>query len=209
MAIGLISARPRFDVTAFFLYIYAQIMPNPVADRSAEFVSALEHFENELKGLRTGRASASMVELVPVEAYGSMMELKGVASISIPDPKTIQIEAWDKNLTKDIEKALVIADLGMQPTVAGTVIRMSMPPMTEENRKRIVKQAQELAEQTRITVRSVRESIRDAIQKLEADKAIGEDERFRMTEELDKKVKEWNAKIEEIVKKKEEEIMTI
>lgn len=169
----------------------------------------MAHFENELKGLRTGRASASMVENVQVEAYGSMTELKGLASISVPDAKTIQIEPWDKGIVKDIEKSLIVADLGMQPNVAGSVIRLSMPPMTEENRKRLAKQAHEIAEQTRITIRNIRESIRDAVQKLESDKAIGEDEKFRMQEELDKKVKEWNAKIEATATQKEEEIMTI
>ena len=137
------------------------------------------------------------------------MELKGVASISVPDAKTIQIEAWDKGVLKDIEKALIAADLGMQPNVTGSLIRMSMPAMTEESRKRLVKQAHEIAEQTRITVRSIREKARDTIAQQEKDKTIGEDERFRLQEELDKNVKEWNAKIEEIVKQKEEEVMTI
>ena len=184
-------------------------MPNPIEQHQPDLISAVEHFEQDLKGLRTGRANAGMVELVPVEAYGSMMELKGVASISIPDAKTIQIEPWDKGLVKDIEKALVIADLGMQPSVAGSTIRLSMPPMTEENRKRLVKQANEMAEQARISVRNIREKIRDAIQQQEKDKAIGEDEKFRLQEELDKQVKEWNIKIEDITKKKEEEVMTI
>ena len=184
-------------------------MPNPVADHAADFAAAISHFEQDLKGLRSGRANAAIVETVPVEAYGSMMEMKGVASISVPDSKTIQIEPWDKGLVKDIEKALMIAELGMQPSVAGSTIRLTMPPMTEENRKRLVKQAMEMAEQTRIAVRSVRETAREAIQKLEKDKAIGEDEKFRLQEDLEKVVKEWNAKIEDIVKKKEEEVMTI
>jgi ribosome recycling factor len=184
-------------------------MPNPVADHAADFTAAVAHFEQELKGLRSGRASAAVVETVPVEAYGSMMEMKGVASISVPDAKTIQIEPWDKGLVKDIEKALVMAELGMQPSVAGSTIRLTMPPMTEENRKRLVKQAMEMAEQARIAVRAVRENAREAIQKLEKDKAIGEDEKFRLQEDLEKVVKEWNNKIEEIVKKKEEEVMTI
>jgi ribosome recycling factor len=184
-------------------------MSNPVAHHAQEFESAIEHFVQELKGLRSGRASAALVENVPVEAYGSMMELKGLASISVPDAKTIQIEAWDKGVLKDIEKALIAADLGMQPNVTGSLIRMSMPAMTEENRKRLVKQSSEIAERTRITVRTIREKARDIIAQQEKDKTIGEDERFRLQEELDKNVKEWNAKIEEIVKHKEEEIMTI
>lgn len=184
-------------------------MPNPVADHASEFAAVIHHLEDELKGLRSGRASAAMVETISVEAYGSTMELKGLASISVPDAKTIQIEPWDKNTTKDIEKALVAADLGMQPNVAGAVIRLNMPPMTEENRKRLVKQAHELVEQTRITVRAVRERVRDAVLAQEKDKTIGEDEKFRLQEELEKRVKEWNTKIEDILHAKEEEIMTI
>lgn len=169
----------------------------------------MEHFEDDLKGLRSGRASAAMVEGVSVLAYGSMVDLKSVASISIPDAKTIQIEPWDKTLVKDVEKALVIADLGMQPNVNGSTIRMSMPPMTEENRKRLVKQAYEMGEHVRIAIRNIREKIREAIQQQEKDKVIGEDEKFRLQEELDKAVKEWNNKIEEVTKNKEEEVMTI
>ncbi len=184
-------------------------MPNPIDERKSEFAAVFDHLEQELKSLRSGRASASAVEAVTVEAYGSTMELKGVASISIPDPKTIQIEPWDKNLVKDIEKALVAADLGMQPNTAGTVIRLQMPPMTEENRKRLVKQVHEQAEQARISLRGVREKIRDEVQRLEKDKEIGEDEKFRLQEQLDKLVAEWNAKVESAAKKKEEEIMTI
>lgn len=184
-------------------------MSSPIDAQAAEFSAAIEHLEQGLNSLRSGRANAGMVESVPVQAYGSTMELKGVASISIPDAKTIQVEPWDKALTKDIEAALTAAELGMQPSTTGTVIRLSLPPMTEENRKRLVKQAHEQAEDARIAVRSIREKIRDAIQRQEKDKAIGEDERFRFQEELDKRVKDVNTRIEEIVKKKEEEIMTI
>lgn len=184
-------------------------MPNPLEVHASEFAGAIEHFEKELQGLRSGRASASMVDGVSVEAYGSTMELKGVASVSIPDPRTIQIEPWDKGLVKDIEKALVAADLGMQPNVNGTVIRLSLPALTEENRKRLAKQAHELAEAARIAVRNVREKIRAEVQEQEKDGAMGEDEKFRLQEELDKRVKEVNAQIEHIVKQKEEEIMTI
>ncbi|HWQ99429.1 MAG TPA: ribosome recycling factor [Candidatus Methylomirabilis sp.] len=184
-------------------------MSNPIEVHKAEFAAVMEFLDQELKNLRSGRASASMVESVQVEAYGSMMELKGVASISIPDSKTIQIEPWDKGLTKDIEKALIAADLGMQPNTAGTVIRLVIPAMTEENRKRLVKQVHEHAEQTRISLRNVREKIREEVQRQEKDKEIGEDEKFRLQEQLDKLVSEWNAKVETTAKKKEEEIMTI
>ena len=184
-------------------------MPSIIDQRVPAFESAVEHFSSELHGLRTGRASAGLVEDVSVEAYGNMMELKGVASISVPDAKTIQIEPWDKTVVVAIEKALIAADLGMQPNTSGSTIRLNIPPMTEENRKHIVKQVHEKAEQARIAIRSIREDIRDEIGKAEKAKEIAEDEKFRLQEQLEKKVKEYNEKVESLAEAKEKEIMTI
>lgn len=184
-------------------------MPSLLDERAPEFEKVLNFLETELHSLRSGRAQSGLVEAIPVEAYGSTMEMKGVASISIPDAKTIQIEPWDKNLIKEIEKALIAADLGMQPNTAGTIIRLSVPPMTEDNRTRLVKQLHDKAEHARISIRNIREDVRDVIHKMEKDKELSEDEKYRFQEELDKKVKEWNEKIESAAKKKEEEIMTI
>lgn len=184
-------------------------MPNPIDLAKPDFENVLEHLEKELKNIRSGRANAAMIEHVKVEAYGSMMDVKGVASISVPDAKTIQIEPWDKGVTKDLEKALIAANLGMMPTVAGSVIRLSMPPMTEENRKDQVKVVHQRGEQARIGIRNVREQVRDSIQKQEKDKVIGEDERFRLMDLLEKEVSDFNKKIDALIKEKEEEVMTI
>jgi len=184
-------------------------MPNHLDAHLPEFSHALEHFQKELQSLRTGRASVALVEGIKVEAYGQSMELKAVASITTPDAKTVQIEPWDKTVTKDIEKALVDASLGMQPTVAGTVIRMVMPPMTEEGRKNLTKVLHQKEEQAKIGVRNVREKIKSAITHDEKEKNISEDERHKQLEHLDKVVAEWNAKIEKIAKDKEQEILTI
>lgn len=174
-----------------------------------QFDEAIDHLKKELRNLRTGRAHASLVEEIPVEVYGSRMDMKSVASISTPDAKTIQIEPWDKNVAKDIEKALIAANLGMAPNVAGSVIRLVMPSMTEENRKSFAKQVHQKSEDARIRVRNVREEIREQVQQQERDKAIGEDEKFRLQEQLDKVVTDLNAQIETIAAEKEEEIMTI
>lgn len=174
-----------------------------------EFEKAVQFLETELHGLRSGRANSALVEDISVEAYDGHMPLKNVASVSVPDPKTIQIEPWDKELVKNIEKALIVADLGMQPNVAGSIIRLSMPPMTEENRQRQVKQVHEKAEQAKIRVRNLRETIRDDIQKKEKAKEIAEDERFRRQEALEKMVKEYNERIESLAEKKEKDILTI
>ncbi len=175
----------------------------------AEFRSVIEHLESDLHSLRTGRASSALVEDVRVEAYGSSTDLKSVASISVPDAKTIQIEPWDKSLVGAIEKALVIANLGMQPSVAGSIVRLNIPQMTEENRRTIAKQVHEKAEHARIAVRTVRETVRDAIATAEKNKEIAEDEKFRLQEQLEKKVKEVNDLIQQSADKKEKEVMTM
>ncbi len=184
-------------------------MPTRIESARPRFQQVVEHLEHELKAIRTGRANASLVETIPVEAYGSTMELKGVAAISVPDFKTIQIEAWDKNLVKDIEKAIIAADIGLNPNVAGQVIRLIMPAPTEETRRDTVKRVHALGEQTRKGIRNVREEVRDNIMKAEKDKEISEDERFRELEQLDKINHEWNEKVEAAVKEKEEEVMTV
>lgn len=174
-----------------------------------EFEQVIEHLNKELQNVRSGRANASMVEGLLVEAYGSMMELKGLASVSVPDAKTIQIEPWDKNVVKDIEKAIQASSLGLNPNVAGTTIRLIMPPMTEENRKSLVKIVGQKAEQARIGLRNVRENIREQISSQEKEKVISEDEKFRLQEQLDKVITEFNERIEALVSEKEAEIMTI
>jgi ribosome recycling factor len=175
----------------------------------ADFQGVYDHFLKELTTLRTGRASASLVDTIQVEAYGQRMDLKAVASISIPDAKTIQIEPWDKTVVKDVEKALIDANLGMQPNTAGTVIRLVMPPMTEEGRKNMVKVLHQKAEQARIGTRNVREEIRGLIMADEKAKTISEDEKHRQLEALEKVVTEWNATINKEAERKEEEILTI
>lgn len=184
-------------------------MSNYIKDAEEQFNQALEHLAKDLKNLRTNRANASLVEDIRVQAYGSSMELKGTASITTPDARTIQIEPWDKNLVKDIEKALMASGLGITPKIAGTVIHLNLPPMTEENRKDLVKVIGQKAEHARISMRTAREAVRDQIMKDEKAKAISEDERFSALEELDKAVATANDKIEKIAKEKEADVMSI
>jgi len=184
-------------------------MPHPIDDHRSEFQAVIDHFQKELHSLRTGRASGALVEGIRVEAYGQSMDLKSTASITTPDAKTIQIEPWDKSIVKDIEKALIEASLGMQPNVAGTVIRMVMPQMTEENRKTLVKVLHQKDEQAKVGIRNVREKVKNAIQDDEKNKVIGEDEKRRQLEKLEKSVGEWNAQIDTLTAEKEKEILTI
>ena len=184
-------------------------MPSHLEENRAEFARVVEHFQRELQGLRTGRASVQIVENVRVESYGQMMDLKGVASLTTPDAKTIQIEPWDKSIVKEIEKALIDASLGMQPNTAGTVIRLVMPPVTEEGRKNLVKVLGQKAEEARIGIRGVREKIKTMVVNDEKAKLISEDDRAGQLEQLDKVTSEFNKHIETISKEKEEEIMKV
>jgi ribosome recycling factor len=174
-----------------------------------DFDQAIEHLAKELKNLRTNRASAGLVEDIRLQAYGSSMDLKSVASITTPDARTIQIEPWDKNLVKEIEKAITSSGLGINPKIAGTVIHLNLPPMTEENRKELVKVIGQKAENARISVRNVREDTRSKIMQDEKAKVISEDERFSLLEQLDKSVVKANEKIQVIADEKEKDVMEI
>jgi len=174
-----------------------------------DFDQALEHLAKELKNLRTNRASAGLVEDIRLQAYGSSMDMKSVASITTPDARTIQIEPWDKNLVKEIEKAIISSGLGINPKIAGTVIHLNLPPMTEENRKELVKVIGQKAETARISVRNVREDVRSKIMQDEKAKVISEDERFSLLEQLDKDVAKTNEKIQQLADEKEKDVMAI
>ena len=184
-------------------------MANHIDDHRGEFQGVLDHYQKELQGLRTGRAHAALVEDVRVEAYGQSMDLKSVCSITIPDARTIEIGPWDKTAVKDVEKAWIDASLGMQPNVAGTVIRLVMPPMTEETRKNMVKILHQKDELAKVGIRNVREKVKTLITNDEKAKAISEDEKRRDLERLEKTIAEWNAKIDTLTKEKEKDILTI
>ncbi len=180
-----------------------------LVEKKTAFDAVVERLTKELATLRTGRATPALVEEITVLAYGAPMELKGVASIAVQDPRTLVIQPWDKSLLQAIEKAIRDADIGVNPAVDGDVVRLSMPQMTEETRKKLVKNMKERLEDARVAVRRVREEVREHAAKLEKDKAVAEDEKFKIYEETDKLTKEYVQKIEDMGDKKEEEIMTI
>jgi ribosome recycling factor len=182
--------------------------PFLVAKKPA-FDAVLDHLAKELGTLRTGRANPAILEGINVVAYDSIMHLKSVASISVPDSRTLAIQPWDKSLLQPIEKAIRDADIGVNPTVDGETVRLNMPQMTEENRKKLVKMMGERIEDAKISLRKVREEARAQVLKFEADKQMGEDEKYKAYEELDKMTKEYGEKIDTMADKKEEEIMTI
>ena len=174
-----------------------------------EYAKHVDHVKQELSAMRTGRANAAIVENIQVEVYGSLSPLKQIASISIPDAKTIAISPWDKGILKEVEKAIVGAQTGLNPMNDGTVVRINIPSLTEESRKNLVKIAWQKVEQGKIGVRTCRDKIKDEILKEEKNKDITEDDRYGLIKELDEITKEFTAQIESAGQAKEKEIMTI
>lgn len=167
------------------------------------------HFKNEISTLVIGRATPSLVEDIMVDYYGSPAPLKQITTISIPDPRSILIQPWDKGQLKDIEKAINVAQLGFNPINDGKAIRITVPQPTEERRKELVKHLDGIMEKFKICIRNCRENVMRDIKKKEKDKVISEDEKFREQEKVQKIIDEYNKKLEEEAKKKEKEIMTV
>lgn len=184
-------------------------MANVVDGVKPEFQKVVESLQRDLGSLRTGRASIALVEDVEVEAYGAKMPLKGVASLSTPDARTLLIEPWDKSVLKDIERALIAANLGINPVVDGTAVRLMMPQLTEESRKELIKIMKTKLEEYRQRLRRVRDEAKERILAAEREKDLSEDERFRQQELLDKMAGEFTEEIKKIGESKEKEIMTI
>ena len=174
-----------------------------------EFKAALDSLKAELSKLRTGRAQPALVEDVRVDYYGTPTAVKQLGNISVPEPRQLLIQPWDKNALSPMEKAIREAGLGLNPTNEGDKLRITIPTLTEERRKELLKIAGKLAEEARIRVRAAREEISRDIKKRETGGAISEDDRFREQEQLQKVVDEFNAQIKDILEAKEKEMMTI
>jgi ribosome recycling factor len=159
--------------------------------------------------LRTGRASASVFDKIKVDYYGDKSPLNQVANISIPEARLIVIQPWDKALIGEIEKAIRSSELSLNPSNDGKVIRISIPPLTEERRKELVKLAKNQAEQSRVSVRNIRRDGNDELKKLLKDAAITEDDESKAAEELQKLTDSYITKVNQVVEEKEKEIMEI
>jgi len=173
------------------------------------FDKAVEFFKGEISQLRTGRASAALVDSLMVDYYGSKSPLKQVASVTVPEPRTIVISPWDKGALVYIEKAVRESQLNLNPVNDGQVVRINIPQLNEERRKELVKLLNQKAEESRVAIRKVRESVWEEIQDLEKTGKIGEDDKFQGKDKLQKVVDEYNKIIEEVREKKEEEILTV
>lgn len=180
-----------------------------LSSKKDAFSAAIEHFETEAAKIRTGRANPSIVEDLLVEYYGSRTPLKQMASITVPEARTIVISPWDQGSLPAVADAIRNSDLGLNPADDGHVIRLSLPQLTEDRRKELAKVLNARAEEARVSIRTVREDAWKDIQDLEKEGLIGEDDKFRGKDELQKEVDGWNAKLESVRKKKEEEILTV
>jgi ribosome recycling factor len=175
-------------------------------DRMDKAVSALK---DEFGGLRTGRASAGLLEPVMVEAYGASMPLNQVGAISVPEPRMITVSVWDKSMVGPVEKAIRSAGLGLNPLTEGMTLRIPIPPLTEERRKDLAKLAGKYAEQQRVAVRNVRREAMEELKKLEKDGEISQDEMKRAGDEAQGYTDQAIKRIDEALKVKEQEIMQV
>ena len=163
--------------------------------------------KEEYGGLRTGRASTALLEQVMVEAYGANVPITQVASLSVPDPRSITVSVWDRGVVVSVEKAIRNGGLGLNPVVEGQNLRVPIPPLTEDRRKEIAKLAGKYAEQQKIAVRNVRRDANDDLKKAEKDGVLNQDELKRMEAEVQKFTDEAIKRIDEVLKTKEQEIM--
>lgn len=171
--------------------------------------AALDALRREFGTVRTGKATPALLDTVRVDAYGAKMPLNQVATINTPEPSMIVVQPFDKSLMSDIERAIMVADLGLNPMNDGNIIRVPVPPLNEERRKEFVKVLHKMAEEGRISIRHARRTVRDELHALVKDHELGEDEGRRREDALEKVTHEYSEKIDDLLKHKEEEVMAI
>ncbi len=181
-------------------------LPDIAKQTKQQMLKSVENTQRELASIRSSRATTSLLDTVRVEAYGQQMPINQVGTVSAPEPRLLTVQPWDKSLMAAIEKAILTADLGLNPSNDGNVIRIPLPPLTEERRKELVKVVHKLAEEGRIAVRHAREEARNTIKKVEH---VSDDDKRRVEGEVQKLHDDAMKQIEEIVKGKEAEIMEV
>lgn len=169
----------------------------------------LEALKADFAGLRAGRAHISLLDGIMVEAYGSMTPLSQVGTVSVPDARTLSVSVWDRSLAKAVEKAILESDLGLNPASDGQLIRIPIPPLSEERRKELVKVAGKYSEQSKVAVRNVRRDALDEVKKLKKDNQISEDEEKRFENEIQKLTDDSVKKIDELLAQKEKDILQV
>jgi len=198
-----------FGFNKLSLFYSLQNMNKYIQSKQSEFIKIIDFFKKDIAALRTGRANPAVLDGILVGAYGTKMPLNSLASITVADARCIVVSPYDKSILKDIEKAIVEVGLGFGVINEGDKIRLTVPMMTEENRKELVKKLNEKTETARVAIRQVREEIKVSVEKAEENKEISEDDKFRFIRSLDEEVKKNTEELKEIKDKKETEIMTI
>ncbi|GAB5465096.1 MAG: ribosome recycling factor [Candidatus Kapaibacteriales bacterium] len=168
---------------------------------------SIEYFEGQLAKVRTGRASQSLLDGIQADAYGQRQPLNAVATVNVPDARTIVVQPWDKSLITEIEKAIRSADLGLNPQNDGTIIRIPVPPLTEERRNEYVKVAKKYAEEAKIAVRNIRRDANDTFKKAEKDKDISEDDKKGAEDQVQKLTDKYIERIDGLATQKEKELL--
>lgn len=180
-----------------------------ISDVSRRMDASIASFKHSLSGLRTGRASASLIEPIKVEVYGELMPIAQVGTINVPESRMITVQAWDKGSVPSIIKAISASGLGLNPAADGNLVRIPIPDLSQERRKEFVKKAGEYAEQCKVAIRNVRRDGMDAIKKLEKEKMISEDQQRDFSDQIQKTTDDFIKKIDGILKLKSEEIMQV
>ncbi len=178
-----------------------------IKEAESRMQSGIEALTREFGGLRTGRASTGLLEGIRVDYHGTPSPINQVASVSVPDPRTLVIQPWEPGLLAIIEKAIMKSDLGLTPVNDGRVIRLVIPPLTEERRKQLARASGKLAEEARVAVRNIRQEANKRIKALEREKKISEDESRRGLEQVQKLTDRFIQQVDELLKKKEQEIL--
>lgn len=180
-----------------------------IRDAENRMKKAVESIKTRLSSLRTGRASPSLLEGIKADYYGTKTPINQMATISVPEARLIVIQPWDKTSIKNIEKAIVEANIGLNPNVDKNVIRLVLPELTEERRKELVRHVHNLAEEGRVAIRNIRREANSEIRKLEKQKELSEDDRYLYEEEIQELTDEYIEEIDELLEKKEKEIMEV
>jgi len=169
---------------------------------------AIETLSREFAAVRTGRASTALLDTVRADYYGTPTPVNQMASVSVPDARTLVIQPWEQGQLKTIEKAIMASDLGLTPVNDGKVIRLTMPTLTEERRKQLAKQVHKIAEDGRVAIRNIRREANDKLKAMAKDKKVSEDEERRGHDQIQKTTDKYIAKVDDVLKKKEQEILS-
>ncbi len=184
-------------------------MSDVIIEMAEKMEKSVENFKVELSKVRTGRASLSLLEDISVDAYGSMMPLNQVGTLTIPESRMIAIQPWDPQMIAAIEKAILKSSIGLTPISDGKIIRLNIPQLTEETRKDLVKQVKKVAEDFRVAIRNVRRDAIETLKKQKKDKEISEDDLFKLQDDAQEETNNYVKQIDDVTASKEKEVMEV